>query len=110
MKKNFLRGRKIKSNGETIHEINLRNSPIGVALAEIRNSKEHFHKKTIEWYYIIQGKGKLYLDGKKLPLRENDFVVIPPKSSHCVKKEGRKNLKLLAITMPPWNKKDHYLV
>jgi len=110
MKKNFLNGRKIKMDGETIYEINLKNSPFGVALAEIRNSKEHFHKNTKEWYYVIAGEGKLFLNEKQLPIRENDFVFIPPKSKHFVTKRGRKNLRVLAITIPSWDKKDHYLV
>lgn len=110
MIKNFLKGRKKKLNGELVYEINLKNSPIGVALAEIKISKEHFHKKMIEWYYIIQGRAEIYLDRKRLILRKNDFIKIPPNSKHFIKKIGRKNVKILVITLPPWNKKDYYLV
>ncbi len=110
MKRNLLKGEKIKLRQETIYETKLDNSPIGVALAEIKESEEHIHKKTKEWYFVIKGSGYLYLNKKKMLLKENDFVFIPPKSKHFVKKIGKENLRVLAITLPSWNKKDHYFL
>jgi len=105
MKRNFLKGKKIKFKAETIYEIEMR-GPIGAALSEIRKSEEHFHKRTKEWYYVIEGRGTICIDGRRIPLRKYDFVYIPPKSKHFA--EGR--MKVLAITMPPWDKKDHHVV
>jgi len=106
MKRNFLRGKKIKFGGETIYEIDLGFSPIGVALSEIKKSEKHFHNKTKEWYYVIEGGGEIRIDDEKIPLKKNDFVFIPPKSKHFAKG----NLKVLAITFPKWSRKDHHLV
>jgi mannose-6-phosphate isomerase-like protein (cupin superfamily) len=106
MKRNFYKGKKIKFKAETIYEIDLKDSPIGVALAEIKSSVRHFHKKTKEWYYVIEGHGDIFIDGNKISLKKNDFVFIPPKSKHF----ARGKMKVLAITLPPWNKKDHHMV
>jgi len=101
---------KKKLNGEIIYEMNLKKSPIGVALAEIKFSKEHFHKNMTEWYYVIRGRGKIYLNGRMRILRKNNFLMIRPNTRHYVKRVGRQNLKVLVISYPPWNKKDHHLV
>jgi mannose-6-phosphate isomerase-like protein (cupin superfamily) len=106
IKKNFSQGRKIKFEGETIYEIDMKDSTVGAALAEIKKSKEHFHRKTKEWYYVIEGRGEIYIDGRKIPLKKNDFIFIPTKSRHF----ARGKMKVLAITSPPWSKKDHHLV
>lgn len=73
MKKNFFNGKKIKFKAETIYEIGMKNSAIGAAVAEIKKSEEHFHKKTKEWYYVIEGRGTIYIDDKRIPLKKNDF-------------------------------------
>jgi mannose-6-phosphate isomerase-like protein (cupin superfamily) len=109
MKHNLSKGRKIRLREETIYETRLKNSKIGVSIAEIGCSEKHAHKKTNEWYFVLSGKGFLYLNGKKIFLKKDDFVFIPPKLNHFAKKKGKEKLKVLAITMPPWSKKDHFL-
>lgn len=107
---NLLKGKQIKLKQETIYETTLKNLPFGLALADIKKSEEHIHQKTKEWYFVVNGSGYLYLNGKKILLKENDLVFIPPKIRHFAKKRGIKRFRLLALTAPPWNKKDHYLL
>lgn len=105
-----MRTKKNKSNVEIIHEMNLKNSPVGMAMAEIKISKEHFHKKMIEWYFVLKGRGEIYLNGKKKILIKNHVLIIQPNTRHYVKRIGRQNLKVLVVSYPPWSKKDHHLV
>jgi mannose-6-phosphate isomerase-like protein (cupin superfamily) len=105
LKKNALSGRKVKYKGETIFESGI-DKKIGIALASIKESKPHYHKKTTEWYLVIEGSAKVYLDGKEEKLEKYDILKINPKTVHWV--QG--NVKLWVISFPPWRKEDHHVV
>ena len=107
---NFEKGRRVEADGEIIYEIELENSPLGIALAVIERSREHFHKKMTEYYYVIEGKGNAYLNGKKLEIKKGDLLVIPPLTRHYVEKRGKEKVKILVISFPPWSPTDHYMV
>lgn len=81
---------------------------MGIAFAEILESAEHFHKKTKEIYYVLEGKGNIFINGKKFSLKEEIIIKIMPKARHFVK--SRKGIKILVISMPSWNEKDHFFV
>ena len=44
---------------------------------EIDNAKLHFHEKTDEVYYVIDGQGTMVLDGEEIGLRKGVVVHVP---------------------------------
>lgn len=64
----------------------------------------HFHKKTTEIYYILEGEGFLELDGEKVAVSPGVSVLIPPGTMH--RALGR--LKILNIAVPTFDPDDEW--
>ena len=61
----------------------------------------HFHKKTIQWNYVLKGKLELYTKKKnkkkrKIILSKGDFAVTTKNESHAIK--ALKNAEFLVFT------------
>jgi len=87
------------------------NLPIGIALVFARESKLHHHDYTKEWYIVTNEnpRGLVYLDDKRISLKQDDVVYIAPETKHKIEASGSEYLKIYVITCPPWNEKDHHL-
>jgi mannose-6-phosphate isomerase-like protein (cupin superfamily) len=48
----------------------------------IDNSRYHYHKAMVEYYYVLSGGGTITLDGEKQPITAGDLVVIKPGTWH----------------------------
>ncbi|HBU69659.1 MAG TPA: cupin domain-containing protein [Elusimicrobia bacterium] len=67
----------------------------------------YLHKlKTSEVYFILKGRGKMFINGKSAPVREGDTVYIPPNARQCIRNTGRAALKFICIVDPAWRKAD----
>ena len=51
---------------------------IGIAYAEIKESISHYHRKTFEWYIIVEGRGIVYLNEEKVEVGGGDIIFIQP--------------------------------
>ncbi len=100
-------GKIVEPPGEKIREI-YSDKEIGVAEATVKEAQLHYHKKMHEYYYVLQGEGKVKLDNRIITLKKGDFLHIPPKTKH--KAYSKKKFKILVITRKPWNEKDHYII
>ena len=69
---------------------------ISLDFVEIKDAKEHYHEKSTEYYFIVEGEGKVILNGREFYVKSGDLVVIPPRIIH--KAEG--NMKVLVIGVP----------
>ena len=48
-----------------------------VHVVDIDGTEEHFHKRATELYYVLEGSGKVVLDGKEQEVRPGTMVHIP---------------------------------
>jgi mannose-6-phosphate isomerase-like protein (cupin superfamily) len=64
---------------------------------EIQNAKLHYHQRTDEVYYIIEGTGRMVLDEEEIDLHEGVVVYVPRGVKH--KAVGR--LTILTVCIPP---------
>lgn len=56
-----------------------------IAFAIIKGStKMHYHKTSEEVYFVLKGRGKMFLDDKWFDIKEGDFIVIKPGIKHKV--------------------------
>ena len=54
-----------------------------------------------EVYYFLEGKGEMIIDGKEIPVRANDSVMVPPGTDHGIKNTGDIPLKVMIIWGAP---------
>ena len=63
---------------------------------EITDAKLHYHERTDEIYYVLDGEGKMRLDDREIELCK-DMVVYVPRG---VKHRAWGNLKVLVVCIP----------
>jgi mannose-6-phosphate isomerase-like protein (cupin superfamily) len=64
---------------------------------EIQDAKLHYHERTDEFYYIIDGKGTMILDDEEIEIHKGVVVYIP----RGVKHKARGNVTILTVCIPP---------
>ena len=63
---------------------------------EITDAKLHYHQRTDEIYYVIDGHGKMQLDDEEIDLQAGAVVYVP----RGVKHKASGELKVLVVCMP----------
>jgi mannose-6-phosphate isomerase-like protein (cupin superfamily) len=63
---------------------------------EIQDAKLHYHQRTDEFYYVIDGEGTLVVDDEEIELHKGVVVYIPRGVKH--KAKGR--LTVLTVCVP----------
>lgn len=58
------------------------------------------HQLAIEMFFVLQGEGIAVCDGKEVPIRAGDSLLVPPTGIHEVKNTGRDRLYALCIMIP----------
>jgi quercetin dioxygenase-like cupin family protein len=51
-------------------------------VVEIEGSREHYHRRGTELYYVLEGEGAIRLDGQEFPIRKGSLVHITPGVVH----------------------------
>ena len=82
------------------------NTVASMHLVEIkRDSELHYHKRTTELYYVLEGEGHIELDGEVLPLAPGTAVLIQPGCRHRAVGE---NLRILNVPVPKFDPADEF--
>lgn len=63
---------------------------------EIHDAKLHYHERTDEFYYIIEGQGTMVLDDEEIELHQGVVVYVPRGTKH--KAIGK--LTVLTVCIP----------
>lgn len=63
---------------------------------DIDGAHSHYHRRSTELYYVLDGEGTVILDGVEQPVRRGSIVHIPPGVVHSAK--GR--MRVLVIGIP----------
>jgi mannose-6-phosphate isomerase-like protein (cupin superfamily) len=70
-----------------------------------KTSKPHT-MKTSEVYYILEGKGIMYVDEEQKQVAKDESLFIPPNSRQCLENIGETDLVALCIVDPAWKRED----
>lgn len=62
--------------------------------------------RTSEAYYVLQGAGRMHIDGDSAPVEAGCFVEIPPMAEQWIENTGPEDLVFLCIVDPAWRKED----
>jgi mannose-6-phosphate isomerase-like protein (cupin superfamily) len=102
-------------DGSTIRSILDRtNAPVEKqSLAEARvpaggATQRHYHKLSEEFYYILEGRGEMEIDGEKAQVGPGDAILIPPGAWHTI--QAIETLRFLCCCAPPYSHEDTYFV
>ena len=69
-----------------------------------QTAKTHYHKKTTEIYYILEGHGPIELDSMRFDVGPGSAILIKPGCRH----RAIGDLKLLNIPVPAFDPADEY--
>ena len=71
-----------------------------------RATRRHCHPDTEEIYYILQGEGRMELEGEFRNVGEGDGIVILPGQVHGIRNSGTRELVFLCCCSPPYRDED----
>src|SRR4051812_9723900 len=69
-------------------------------------TREHYHVKTEEIYYITHGSGRIRVQAEERDVRPGDAIAIPPGIPHKIWNTGTRSLRLLCCCTPPYEDSD----
>lgn len=100
-------------DGSTIRSILDRtNAPVrNQSLAEARvpaggATQRHYHKLAEEFYFILEGRGTIEIDGESREVAPGDAILIPPGAWHTI--AAAESLRFLCCCAPPYAHEDTY--
>ncbi len=73
-----------------------------VHAVDIDGAREHYHRRSAELYYVLEGSGHVTLDGRKHEVRKGSVVHIPPGVIHSA--QGR--MRVLVVGIPEISDED----
>ena len=73
-----------------------------VHIVDIQDSKPHYHKRTAEIYYVLEGDGEIILDGKKHQISKGSIIHIPPNVVHS----ALGKMQVLVVGIPDISEED----
>ena len=66
----------------------------------IHDSRKHYHRKTIEYYFVVEGAGEMELDGETVPIAKGDMIVVPTGVWHTSRPTTGAELHILICALP----------
>ena len=73
---------------------------------DIDSARLHYHKRSTELYYVLEGAGTVLLDGEEHPVRKGSIVHIPPGVIHG----ARGRMRVLVVGIPDIAEDDYFEV
>lgn len=77
-----------------------------IHLTHIVNAQRHYHKKCTEFYYILEGRGKMELGEEVIDVEPGTVIMIAKGTPHA----GRGDFRALIIGVPALQEDDEYII
>jgi mannose-6-phosphate isomerase-like protein (cupin superfamily) len=71
-------------------------------------TERHYHARTEEIYFVLDGDGEMEVDGDRRRVGPGDAILIPPGAWHEIRAEGPEPLRFLCCCAPPYADADTY--
>jgi len=71
--------------------------------------KPHFHKTHSEILYVIEGTGRMIIDGKEIDIKPGSILMNPMGKVHSMKNTGSGEIVFFQIFAPEWKEPDRVL-
>lgn len=96
-------------HGEKIYELlgkeNGASDNLSIAIVEIEEScasEAHIHPEAEEAYIVLEGQGRLVVDGETRIISQNELAKIPKGKEHQIFNNAQETLKFLCVCAPAW--------
>jgi mannose-6-phosphate isomerase-like protein (cupin superfamily) len=70
-------------------------------------TERHYHRRTEEIYFVLEGNGEMELEGERRELQPGDAVLIPPGAWHQIR-AGDSSLRFLCACSPAYAHEDTF--
>ena len=85
----------------------VRNQSLAEACVPVGGATQrHFHRLSEEFYFILEGEGRMEIDGDWLEVGPGDAILIPAGAWHTI--EASSELRFLCCCAPPYAHEDTY--
>jgi mannose-6-phosphate isomerase-like protein (cupin superfamily) len=71
---------------------------------DIDGARPHYHKRSTELYYVLEGEGTVLLNGEEHPVSKGSIVHIPPGVIHG----ARGRMRVLVVGIPDIADDDYF--
>ena len=78
---------------------------LSISLLNLHAAKPHHHDKLTEFYYVVDGRGALEIDGEQVEVEEGTLVKIEPGASH----RAVGDFTALVLCVPAYTEEDMFL-
>lgn len=102
-------------DGSTIRSLlDLTNAPVELqSLAEATippggSTERHYHRRSEELYYLLEGTGTMEIDGEVKSVGPGDAILIPRNAWHEIRAEQNSALRFLCCCAPPYSHDDTF--
>ncbi|KYC37332.1 cupin [Scytonema hofmannii PCC 7110] len=58
------------------------------------------HQMAVEMFFVLKGEGVAMCDGKTVPIKAGDSLLVPPTGTHMIKNTGSSRLYTLTVMVP----------
>lgn len=58
------------------------------------------HQMAVEMFFVLKGEGVAMCDGKIVPIKAGDSLLVPPTGTHLIKNTGSTRLYTLTVMVP----------
>jgi len=103
----------VTKDGSQIRAIlDLTNAPVKrQSLAEATvpaggSTQRHYHRMSEEFYFILEGRGRMEIDGAVRGVGQGDAILIPAGAWHTI--SAGETLRFLCCCAPPYSHEDTY--
>lgn len=77
-----------------------KDEPLWFHYLRIDHARRHVHRRTTEYYFVVEGAGHIELDDERIPIGKGDLVVIPPGTAHDAVPADGSELHVLIVAAP----------
>lgn len=68
----------------------------------------HHHREAEEFYYLLEGRGEMEIDGERRRVGPGDAILIPPGAWHQIRADADGPIRMLCACAPPYRHEDTY--
>ena len=73
-----------------------------------QSTQRHYHSRSEEIYLVVEGSGRMELEGEERDVAAGDAILIPPGAWHEIRAAGNTPLRILCCCAPPYSHDDTY--